>query len=278
MDLVTSYPDGFPSPNFVCHTIAESGDDALSLSRPHRSHQIGLWLEGQGQAELCGEPLPEHRPTAWFLPAGSGATWHFEGRQEIWSVSFAWPDLHVASNGNGLVLNWLGVRRHDRRIKRADVHDSSRMVDVFRSLRNSMGRTGLTGLFESQSFMFLLIAFYVDLAEVDEAAGHRALLRFRELLEIRAFEDLSIEQLATEVGMSPEHMRDLFFKRYGSRPHRYRTTLRMIRARELLCTSNLIVKEVARQTGYADPLYFSRVFKSHFGISPSEMIHRHRGR
>jgi AraC-like DNA-binding protein len=36
------------------------------------------------------------------------------------------------------------------------------------------------------------------------------------------------------------------------------------------------VKEAALQTGVADPLYFSRVFRKRLGLSPREMIRRYR--
>ena len=260
------------------HTLGEPGRKRHPLSRPRQAHQIGLWLEGNGRATVGGVPLPEYRPAAWFVPAGDEATWELEGRQDVWSVSFDWHVLDVSPEGDELVLRWQGLNRRVPRVKCADVGDASRMVDVYRLLRDARARAELGGAFEVQSYLFCLIAFYVDLAESDETAGHRALLRFRQLLEARAFEDLNIEDLAAEVGMSSEHIRNLFYKRYGYRPHGYRVELRMARARELLCTSDFIVKEIASQVGYNDALYFSRVFKSHFGVSPSEMIRRHRDR
>ncbi len=37
----------------------------------------------------------------------------------------------------------------------------------------------------------------------------------------------------------------------------------------LLRTTSLRASEVARTVGYADPLYFSRVFRATFGVPPS---------
>lgn len=44
---------------------------------------------------------------------------------------------------------------------------------------------------------------------------------------------------------------------------------RMRAAAELLRTTGLRVNEVAREVGYPDPLYFSRVFRTTFGVAPS---------
>ena len=46
-------------------------------------------------------------------------------------------------------------------------------------------------------------------------------------------------------------------------------SLRLEQAMRLLQT-DMRVKDVAHAVGYDDPLYFSRLFKRHYGCSPSE--------
>ena len=55
----------------------------------------------------------------------------------------------------------------------------------------------------------------------------------------------------------------------GMSPNDYLRKCRMERAAELLCSSELAVSDVCVQVGMPDAQYFSRVFKAHFGISPS---------
>jgi iron complex transport system substrate-binding protein len=43
----------------------------------------------------------------------------------------------------------------------------------------------------------------------------------------------------------------------------------MERASELLCSSDAAISEVCAQVGIPDAQYFSRVFKSYFGATPS---------
>lgn len=47
-------------------------------------------------------------------------------------------------------------------------------------------------------------------------------------------------------------------------------TFRLEKARTLLQTSRMTVAEAAYAVGFKDPLYFSRAFSHHFGLSPSE--------
>ncbi|KXB41240.1 transcriptional regulator, AraC family [Amygdalobacter nucleatus] len=48
----------------------------------------------------------------------------------------------------------------------------------------------------------------------------------------------------------------------------YITNLRMEKARELLLGTDWLIKDIAKEVGYANALYFSRVFKQTFNVSP----------
>ena len=62
----------------------------------------------------------------------------------------------------------------------------------------------------------------------------------------------------------------LFKEELGMTPLAYQQTLRIKDAMSALISSRQNVTEIAEQTGYKDPLYFSRVFKKLVGLSPSE--------
>jgi AraC-like DNA-binding protein len=53
--------------------------------------------------------------------------------------------------------------------------------------------------------------------------------------------------------------------------HEYVVKIRMEKAMTELLSSRQTVKEVAARVGYADPFHFSRLFKKHHGIAPSEV-------
>lgn len=68
--------------------------------------------------------------------------------------------------------------------------------------------------------------------------------------------------------------RTTFFKKVkkvtGMPPHEYIRKIRFNRAAELLQDPTLTVAEVAYQTGFDDPSYFSRSFKDYFGVTASQ--------
>jgi AraC-like DNA-binding protein len=62
-----------------------------------------------------------------------------------------------------------------------------------------------------------------------------------------------------------------YFKHsFNTTPKKYINSLRIEKARFLLQNKNQTVKDAAYRAGFTDPLYFSKVFKEKFGVSPSE--------
>lgn len=55
----------------------------------------------------------------------------------------------------------------------------------------------------------------------------------------------------------------------GHTPNEYFRIIRLKKAAELLLEGNYNVSEVSYKVGISDPLYFSRCFKIHYGVSPS---------
>ncbi|MCD7729298.1 MAG: helix-turn-helix transcriptional regulator [Clostridia bacterium] len=73
-----------------------------------------------------------------------------------------------------------------------------------------------------------------------------------------------------------DYVRKLFKSEVGVTPHDYLTAKRMNLAGMLIKSgmsntySRYSVGQIAEMCGYAEPLYFSRVFKKYYGVSPSE--------
>ena len=80
--------------------------------------------------------------------------------------------------------------------------------------------------------------------------------------------ELPLEDLAAEVGLSASRLAFLFRHETGRSPGAYLHTLRMERARVLVESTDLPVREVMRQVGLSDPSHFSRDFRNAHGFSP----------
>ena len=95
----------------------------------------------------------------------------------------------------------------------------------------------------------------------------KARLRIRESLE----SDVTIQTIAEELGVSYSNFRKLFKEYTGLSPATYQQELRLLRAKELLTTTELSIKEIAYRLNFESPDYFSAKFKAKMGFKPSEI-------
>jgi len=79
---------------------------------------------------------------------------------------------------------------------------------------------------------------------------------------------ISLRALGSMYHMNPDYLGRLFRKAKGIRPLAYMNKRRMETAADLCRNTSKPIKEIALGLGYADPLYFSRVFRQFHGQSP----------
>ena len=85
-----------------------------------------------------------------------------------------------------------------------------------------------------------------------------------------AEKELSVEMLCAHLHLSPAYFSTLFKRETQKSFTAYVTDLRMEQAARMLRDTEEKTYLIAERAGYADPNYFSYVFKKHFGISPSK--------
>lgn len=93
-----------------------------------------------------------------------------------------------------------------------------------------------------------------------------------EYIQHNYFKKITLSSFAEQVGTSETHLSYLFEKHLQIRPIDYLIDYRIKQAVRLLRQpESPAVSEVARQVGYADADYFSRIFKKRMGFSPSKI-------
>ncbi|HKL98965.1 MAG TPA: AraC family transcriptional regulator [Mobilitalea sp.] len=102
--------------------------------------------------------------------------------------------------------------------------------------------------------------------------SNKIVLSTKEYLEAHYAEEISLEDVAEQVNISPQYFSKLIKKNTGFNFIDWLSMLRVKKAKELLSNSNYTVKEVCFMVGYKDPNYFSRIFKKKIGITPSDFI------
>lgn len=87
-------------------------------------------------------------------------------------------------------------------------------------------------------------------------------------LEQHFTEEVTVEQLATNVNLSPYYFSRLFKKIIKMSPHAYQLHLRITLARQLLASSTQSVERIGESCGFNSPQHFIRSFRQHVGCTP----------
>lgn len=95
--------------------------------------------------------------------------------------------------------------------------------------------------------------------------------RIREAIrqiESNFAEDIDFNRLAEILNLSIPHLRKLFKQQTGLSFRKYLRRVRMYRARHLLETPFLKIRQIAEKVGIRDSSCFVREFEKQFGASP----------
>ena len=101
---------------------------------------------------------------------------------------------------------------------------------------------------------------------IDRSATPSTLDRAREYLHDRISEDVSLDDLGTETGLTKFHLVRAFRNRFGLPPHAYQLQQRVLRAKRLL--KSFSPSHAALECGFSDQSHFTRVFRARMGTTP----------
>ncbi len=145
-----------------------------------------------------------------------------------------------------------------------NLHDAW-LLAIHNELQHPLGSDGRT--------VYDLIACWwrsVSRATSSDQMHPKAIIKARNIIEANYLNDICLEMIAQDVGLSVTHLCRGFNSAFSVSPMRYVQRLRLQQADELLQGSDLSISEVAEKSGYKDVYYFSRVFKKERSCTPSQ--------
>lgn len=100
-----------------------------------------------------------------------------------------------------------------------------------------------------------------------DSLAHQA----RAIIDRHYGQPLTIAEIARRLFISPDYLRQVFRREFGTGPLHYLLQKRVDAATELLRFSTLQIQDIAVQCGFQNPFYFSRQFRKFAGKAPSAM-------
>lgn len=93
--------------------------------------------------------------------------------------------------------------------------------------------------------------------------------RINEFVQAHIDKEITLNELAQDIGLSPSHFCSLFRKTSGTTPHQFVLHCRIQHAKALLAEPSHSILDVALASGFRTHQHFSRIFRRQVGIPPS---------
>jgi AraC-like DNA-binding protein len=290
------YPDGFPFPDMPL-AIVDQGYDAVEagkdtgLNRHEDFYALYVVRSGRGIHDLNGHPYSLKRGDVYFALPGSVHAYRDYGdlraeafcfQTEVFSaqqiealrsLSGFW-NLQVDESSPPAKGDTIS-RKHRLHLSPEQHHKVDAMIE---DLRREVAQKNDNPIIARALIPQLFFQLLVYLARTHEAQGQSALptahdsglAQVLRICDERFAEPLSVPQLAATMFLSPGRFSEVFSSQMGVAPATYLRRLRLERAQTLLRTTESTAARIAVEVGFADAAQFSRLFRSAFGLTPSD--------
>ncbi|MEK8128240.1 AraC family transcriptional regulator [Paenibacillus filicis] len=266
---------------------------SASFHKRHHNPYYELIIVAEGSVHLLveGSPLtlsvgdsillkPWEQHGGWDGPEGRGkffwAQFSCEPGMEEFALHRA-PELTIV-HAERTELRTVDIRHEDPVIipRRYLTQHRYKLLSLFQQLVEKMKEP--TGYFRFEATL-LLAQMLHQIADDFLRSSHLdtrfpvSYITFRQLvnhLNNGYDAKLSREGLEQAMDRKYEYLCQVFKKYAGTPINQYIHQLRVQRAKYLLRSTSQSVKDIAEETGYDDPFYFSRMFKRLEGVSPQQ--------
>lgn len=179
-----------------------------------------------------------------------------------WSIKWIMVDGQILEK----YLGFLGITRENPFVV---IEDGRAIEAVFDEMYELFDHSDIASKIYCVSLVHRLFALLSD--ELLKKEKHSPyVIRAWELIESSYMEpEFNVTELAARLGLHHNYFSILFKRETGESPVRAISRCRMKSACKMLKFTDKPVREVARECGFSDELYFSRAFRAKFGVSPS---------
>jgi len=268
--------------------------DELVAPHRHGYFQIQVGLEGATRQVIGGAVRAFGRSHLSFvLPHRVHVIPHPPGSRYCivnFERQFMWPDLDV----DELDLDDLPPAKHPELAPflfqeyvdfKFDDADFDQIVDWLNQLHHHNGARRFGAVTIIRGLLHQLIGLaclrqegpLLDLFKrhAGKPSRHDALQRVMRYVRDNLARELSLTEAAAAAFLSPNYLANLLKRETGQTFTDVVTDKRMAKAKDLLTSSTLLVREIAAQCGYEDEAYFNRRFRQRVGCTPRSFRVQH---
>lgn len=220
---------------------------------------------GEGTLILDGETYTIGPNMGFYIPANVPHEYYCSGDGN-------WSTHWVVMRGSAVddVFNSLGFDG-PRVLK---LGNTSRLDKLFNEMYYSITRDnyygGMYAAANLYSFIIEFFRFSQNHGQSENFDLDAPLNKVLSYIDAHYQENLTLDILCQDAGISPQHLCRLFRKKLNIRPMEYIAKKRIQEAKALLINSPRNIAEISELVGYNNCNYFCITFKKYEGVSPTE--------
>lgn len=223
--------------------------------------QLVLLYTGEMTVKIDGNPLRVQPGHVVLLKPGHEESFAFAAGEETWH---RWISLHVSPLPQA-ELRYLYSLPAFQPLS----DELSRLTDVMLSLQSDV--SPVDPLCRNLGLAALQL-YAADMMRTQrQSEKHPAIHLATAWIREHYADDITLQRLAFEARVSPEHLSRLFRRFESVPPMQYVWNSRIKRGLELLVHTGLTVAEVAHRCGFKNPHHFARMVKQSTGRTPSQV-------
>ena len=224
-----------------------------------------LCTEGKGWIECSGRRSELRKNHYYILPKNSPHKYYAD-HQDPWTIFW----IHFnGSNDHHFIVN----QTFPTAIPATNNARFEDRLQLFYEIMISLEDFSVRNLEYSSILLVHLLGslqYLPQFRKLKERQRHDKISRAKLYMRNNLKRKLPLQEIADQSDLSLSHFCLLFKQRNTYTPVEYLTMLRIQEACKLLSFSMQKVNEIAKEVGYEDAYYFSRVFKKTMGKSPNE--------
>lgn len=179
-----------------------------------------------------------------------------------------WHYMWVGFSGDEAkdILSGAGITLSNPVLTMKDPDTVRELLSSMPSERSADMKNNLFFTAKLYEFMSLML----DSSSLPEKKENAYLTTATRYIKAYYSEDITVDKIASHVGVSRKYLFIIFKNSLGVSPKDYIVDYRIKKAREFLLNEELTIGSIAYSVGYSDPLNFSKIFKKKTGVSPKE--------
>ncbi len=226
---------------------------------------IHLVIKGRGTFILNNRSYPVKTGDAFLIYPNMPIN-YIADKQDPWE--FWW----VGFNGTDAGF-LLGATRFTIKNPVISPSDPDKMRDLLAdiySVRGNLPHETIQMSAKLYSLLSFLIRDNEDILGQKQEHGTAQFHRACDYIAEHYGDSIGVTDIAGALGISRSRLYRIFMQQIAMSPQNYLTEFRIRRACILMAGTEKIIKEISFEVGFKDQMYFSTVFKSVIGMTPTE--------